>query len=316
MHATSGDPLSPRKQPARKLFKRVRASYMLYLFLLPSLALLLVFNYAPLYGVQIAFKNFKALFGIWDSPWVGFKHFETFFSSFRFGALLKNTLTLSVYSLLVGFPIPILLALAFNYLKSARFKKLAQTISYAPHFISTVVLVGMLSMFFSPTTGFINTFRAMLGLEKLHYFGVASYFPHLYVWSGVWQGAGWSAIIYIATLSGVDPAQHEAAIIDGAIIPQRMWHIDLPALMPTIVILLILNIGSLMGVGYEKVYLMQNPINLTTAEVISTYTYKIGLEKAEYSYSTAIGLFNTVVNFVLLVSVNTIARKVSGMGLW
>ncbi len=269
-----------------------------------------------MYGIQIAFKNFKALFGIWGSAWVGLKHFQTFFHSYRFGVLLQNTLTVSVYSLVVGFPMPILLALAFNYVKSGKFKKLAQTVSYAPHFISTVVMVGMLSMFFSPTTGFINTFRAALGMDKIHFFGVAAYFPHLYVWSGVWQGAGWGAIIYIATLSGVDPEQHEAAIIDGAIIPQRMWHIDLPALLPTIVILLILNVGSLMSVGYEKVYLMQNPINLTTSEVISTYTYKIGLENAEYSYSAAIGLFNTVINFILLLSVNAVANKISGMGLF
>ena len=306
----------PRHAARSKLWKRVRACSVLYLFLLPSFALLAVFHYAPMYGIQIAFKNFKSLFGIWGSSWVGLKHFQTFFHSYRFGVLLQNTLTVSVYSLVVGFPMPILMALAFNYIKSGKFKKLAQTVSYAPHFISTVVLVGMLSMFFSPTTGFINTFREALGLDKVHFFGMASYFPHLYVWSGVWQGAGWGAIIYIATLSGVDPQQHEAAIIDGAIIPQRMWHIDLPALLPTIVILLILNLGSLMSVGYEKVYLMQNPINLTTSEVISTYTYKIGLENAEYSYSAAIGLFNTVINFILLLSVNAVANKISGMGLF
>ncbi|HML46931.1 MAG TPA: ABC transporter permease subunit [Clostridia bacterium] len=306
----------PGQSARSKLWKRIRACSVLYVFLLPSFALLAVFHYAPMYGIQIAFKNFKALFGIWGSAWVGLKHFQTFFHSYRFGVLLQNTLTVSVYSLVVGFPMPILLALAFNYVKSGKFKKLAQTVSYAPHFISTVVMVGMLSMFFSPTTGFINTFRAALGMDKIHFFGVAAYFPHLYVWSGVWQGAGWGAIIYIATLSGVDPEQHEAAIIDGAIIPQRMWHIDLPALLPTIVILLILNVGSLMSVGYEKVYLMQNPINLTTSEVISTYTYKIGLENAEYSYSAAIGLFNTVINFILLLSVNAVANKISGMGLF
>lgn len=305
-----------QKTAGKRLRKRMRDSYMLYLFLLPSLAFIIIFHYAPMYGIQIAFKDFKSIQGIWGSKWVGLHHFKFFFESFRFGVLLTNTLTISIYSLLVGFPIPILLALIFNYVKSSKIKRLAQTISYAPHFISAVVLVGMMTMFFSPTTGFINTFRSMVGLESLHYFGVASYFPHLYVWSGVWQSAGWGAIIYIASLSGVDPQQHEAAIMDGAILPQRIWHIDLPALVPTIVVLLILNVGSLMSVGYEKVFLMQNPINLTTSEVISTYTYKIGLENAQFSYSAAIGLFNSVTNFILLVSVNHAARRISGSGLW
>ena len=302
--------------PRGAVLKSIRRNYMLYLFLLPALVYVAVFSYAPMYGVQIAFKNFKASKGILGSPWVGFYHFNTFFSSYRFLLLLENTLAVSAYHILVGFPMPIILALLFNYVRSPGLKKFAQTVSYAPHFISTVVLVGMMSMFFSPTTGFINTAIVALGGPKINYFGEAKYFRHLYVWSGVWQNMGWSAVIYIATLSGVDQQQHEAAIIDGATILQRMWHIDLPALAPTIVILLIMQAGSIMSVGYEKVYLMQNSSNLTTSEVISTYTFKIGLQDSKYSYSAAIGLFNNVVNFLMLIIVNQVTKKISGMALW
>ena len=300
----------------QKTLRYLRNNYMLYLFLIPSLLYIIIFCYGPMYGIQIAFKNFKASKGIWGSQWVGLKHFTKFFGSYRFSLLVQNTLAISLYSLAVGFPIPIILALMFNYVKSPAIKKFAQTVSYAPHFISTVVLVGMMQMFFSTTTGFINTGIASLGFEKIHFFGEPQYFRHLYVWSGVWQSMGWSAVIYIASLAGVDQQQHEAAIIDGATILQRMWHVDLPALAPTIIILLILQVGSLMSVGYEKVYLMQNATNLTTSEIISTYTYKVGLQDAQYSYSAAIGLFNNVINFVLLVTVNTITKKLSGTALW
>ena len=305
-----------RRTKKSAAWKSIKNNYMLYLFLVPALVYVAVFCYAPMYGVQIAFKNFKASKGIMGSAWVGLAHFKTFFSSPRFMLLLTNTLSVSVYSIIVGFPIPIILALLFNYVQYPWFKKFAQTVSYAPHFISTVVLVGMLSMFFSTTTGFVNTAIAALGFNKIHFFGEPQYFRHLYVWSGVWQNMGWSAVIYIATLSGVDPQQHEAARIDGATILQRMWHIDLPALAPTIVILLIMQAGSIMSVGYEKVYLMQNSTNITTSEVISTYTYKIGLENAQFSYSAAIGLFNNVINFIMLVVVNTLTKKLSGMALW
>ncbi|MBR4443364.1 MAG: sugar ABC transporter permease [Clostridia bacterium] len=296
--------------------RSLRNNYMLYLFLLPAIAYVAVFCYAPMYGIQIAFKNFKASKGIIGSPWVGLKHFESFFTSYRFTLLLTNTLAVSLYQMVVGFPMPIILALLFNYVKYPWLKKFAQTVSYAPHFISTVVIVGMMNMFFSTTTGFVNTAMAALGMNKINFFGDAKYFRHLYVWSGVWQNMGWSAVIYIATLAGVDQEQHEAAIIDGATIVKRMWHVDLPALAPTIVILLIMTAGSVMSVGYEKVFLMQNSTNLTTSEVISTYTYKIGLQQAQYSYSAAIGLFNNVINFIMLILVNGITRKLSGMALW
>lgn len=307
---------SMRERRRRLTLKRMRANYFLYIFLLPAVVYLGVFAYGPMYGIQIAFKNFKASKGIWDSAWVGFKYFEAFFDSPRFWLLIKNTLVISFYSLLAGFPAPVMLALMLNYVPHSGLKRFTQTITYAPHFISIVVLVGMLSVFFSPRSGFVNNIITSLGGKPVYFMGSASWFKHMYVWSGVWQSAGWGSIIYLAALSGVGPELHEAAIIDGATKLQRIRHIDLPTIMPTMVILLIMSIGRLMNVGYEKVYLMQNSLNLTVSEVISTYTYKIGLQSAEYSYSTAIGLFNNVINFTLLITVNFVARRLSGSSLW
>jgi putative aldouronate transport system permease protein len=300
----------------KSLWKRMKENYMLYLFLLPALLYVAFFCYAPLYGIQIAFKNFSAYKGIWDSPWVGFQHFETFFSSYRFWLLLKNTLVISLYSLIAGFPAPIILALMINYIQNPHFKKWTQTLTYAPHFISTVVMVGMLNMFLSPSSGFVNTFLKTIGLDAVYFFGEAPLFKHVYVWSGVWQGAGWGAIIYIAALAGVSPELHEAAIIDGATKIKRVWYIDLPALLPTAIILLIMNAGSIMSVGFEKAFLMQTDLNLNASEIISTYVYKIGLQNAEYSYSTAIGLFNNVINLILLIAVNQMAKHFSETSLW
>lgn len=300
----------------QSVWKKMRENYMLYLFLLPALLYVLFFSYAPLYGIQIAFKDFSAYKGIWDSPWVGLKHFSTFFSSYRFWLLLKNTLVLSLYSLLAGFPIPIILALMLNYVKNHRFKKYTQTLTYAPHFISTVVLVGMLSMFLSPSSGFVNTLLNKLGMDSVYFFGEASLFKHVYVWSGVWQSSGWGAIIYIAALAGVSPELHEAAVIDGATKFDRVKHIDLPALMPTAIILLIMNAGSVMSVGFEKAFLMQTDLNLNASEIIATYVYKVGMQNAEYSYSTAIGLFNNVINLIILVLVNQLAKRFSETSLW
>jgi len=290
---------------------------MLYLFVLPVMAYIIIFNYAPMYGIQIAFKDFRASEGILGSSWVGFYWFETFIKSRRFLQILRNTLTISIYSLAVGFPIPIILALMINCLKGSVFKRLVQTVTYMPHFISTVVLVGMMAVFFSPRSGFINTLIGMAGgPDNTFFFGDPKYFYHLYVWSGVWQNAGWSSIIYIAALSAVSPELHEAAIIDGTTRIQRVFHIDLPTIVPTMVILLILNCGSIMSVGFEKAFLMQNSLNLEVSEIIATYTYKRGLLGAEFSFSAAIGLFNNVINFIILVTVNRIANKLSGSSLW
>ena len=309
-------PSETRKARRHTVLKQMKANYFLYLFLLPATAYLLIFSYGPMYGIQIAFKDFYAYLGIEGSPWVGLKHFENFFRSPRFSVLLQNTLTLSFYSLLAGFPLPIILALLLNYTPKQGLKKFAQTASYAPHFISTVVLVGMLNVFFSPRSGFVNTMLGWIGVDPIFFLGDPKWFKHMYVWSGVWQSTGWGSIIYLAALAGVSPELHEAVIIDGANKLQRIWNIDIPTIMPTMVILLVMNFGSIMNVGYEKVFLMQNDLNMSASEIISTYTYKIGLQGAQYSYSTAIGLFNNIINFVMLVVVNRVARGLSGSSLW
>lgn len=301
-----------------KMVWRIRQHGGFYLLLVPSLILLIVFTYVPMYGVVIAFKNFKPIDGIWGSQWVGFTQFERFFSQAAFWDILKNTLVLSVYSLLAGFPMPIILALALNSCAFKRFGKTVQLITYAPHFISTVVFVGILNIFFAPTMGIVQQFLEILGMadEPLQILMDADAFPHLYVWSGVWQGMGWGSIIYLAALSGVDPSLHEASVVDGANKLQRIWYIDLPCIVPTIVTLLILNCGSILSVGFEKVYLMQNSMNLSNSEIISTYVYKMGLLNSQYSYSTAIGFFNSVINMILLVTVDRISKKMGQDGLF
>ncbi|RTE10918.1 sugar ABC transporter permease [Paenibacillus whitsoniae] len=269
-----------------------------------------------MYGVTIAFKEFKPHLGIVGSPWVGMANFERFFSSDSFGPLIRNTIALSVYQLLASFPMPIVLALLLNSAGGKRFKKVVQTVTYAPHFISTVVVVGMLSVYLSPQTGIINVWIKALGGHSVFFMADEGWFRSIYVWSGVWQNAGWGTIIYLAALAGIDPGLHEAAIVDGASKLRRIWHIDLPGISPTIVILLILNMGSVMSVGFEKVFLMQNALNLSTSEIITTYVYKIGLVSSQYSFSAAMGLFNSVINFVLLIVVNRIAKKLGQSSLW
>lgn len=270
---------------------------------------LILFNYAPLYGLIIAFKDYKPYLGYWESPFVGFGNFIRFFNSNKFGQVLPNTIILSFYSLIAGFPFPIILALCLNYLPSARIKKLVQNITYAPYFISTVVLVSMLTIFFSQSSGLVNNIRDLFGLERLLFMGDPKAFRHLYVWSGVWQSIGWNSIIYFASLSNVDESLHEAAIVDGATILQRIRYIDLPSIRPVIVTLFIMNTGKLMSIGFEKAYLMQNSLNMDTSEIISTYVYKIGLLNQQYSYSTAINLFNSVINLILMFSVNTLSKN-------
>lgn len=308
--ATAKRPLSER------VVRQIRKNWVLYLFVAPSLIYLIIFNYVPLYGIQLAFKDFSAAQGIWGSPWTGFSHFQRFFESYQFWTLMENTLILSVYSLCMNFPIPIILALLLNYSISRKFKKFTQTVTYAPYFISVVVLVGMIQVFFSPD-GPINQFLKVFGVQDpVLFMGNPEYFRHIFVWSGVWRQAGWGSIIYIATLAGVNPELHEAAIVDGANKLQRILKIDLPSILPTAVIMLIMNVGNIMGLGFEKAYLLQNDINIGVSEIISTYVYKVGIQSAQYSYSTAIGLFNNVINFVLLVTVNRVAKHLSGSSLW
>ena len=295
----------------------MKRNWILYLFLVPAVVYIAVFMYAPMYGLVIAFKDFSASKGIMGSPWVGTKWFSTFFNAPRFWQILKNTLALSVYSLVVGFPLPVILALIINGIGNTRAKKFRQTVTYMPYFISTVVLVGMMSVLFSPRSGIVNTLLSYLGGSGDTFFmGESKFFRHMYVWSGVWQSTGWNSIIYIAALTGVSQELHEAAKIDGANKLQRILNVDLPAIMPTMVILLIMNCGSILSVGYEKVYLLQNDLNTPVSEVISTYIYKMGLQQQRFSYSTAIGLFNNVINFIILITVNRVSKKISGMGLF
>lgn len=305
-----------RRQHRRKSLIMIKRNWLLYLVLLPAILYIATFCYAPMYGLQIAFRNFRIADGIVGSEWAGLKWFNRFFNTPRFWLILKNTLTISLYSLAVSFPLPIVLALILNNVKNAKYKKFAQTITYMPHFISTVVLVGMMSVFFSPRSGVVNTVLKLFGMEPVYFMGTPEYFSHMYVWSGVWQTMGWNSIIYMAALAGVDPSLHEAAMIDGANKLKRVIHIDLPTIVPTMSILLIMNFGKVMSVGYEKVYLMQNDLNASTSEIISTYVYKMGVLNQQFSYSTAIGLFNNVINFLLVVTMNWVVKKLSGSGLW
>ena len=300
-----------------KRFKKdLKYNWILYLMILPVVVYFIVFCYVPMYGVTLAFKDYKVKLGILGSPWVGWKHFRRFFNSYNFKLLLTNTLGISLYSLAVGFPIPVVFALLLNYMKSKPLKKTVQMLSYAPHFISTVVICSMISLFCTPDSGLFNILRKMVGLESVDFLAKPEWFKSLYVWSGVWQGMGWSAIIYLSALAGVDYELHEAAIVDGASKIQRMRHIDLPSITPTIVMLLILRMGSIMSVGFEKVFLLQNSLNYYSSAIISTYVYEVGLIDGDYGFSTAVGLFNNLINIILLAGSNLFSKKVLKESLW
>ena len=302
----------------KTLGRRMRERWQLYLLLLVPLTYIILFAYAPMGGLLIAFKNYDFTKGILGSEWVGFANFERFFNSTDFGRLIRNTLTLSIYRLAVGFPIPIIFAIAVHALPSKRFGKIVQTTAFIPYFISTVVMVGLLNQFFNNRIGIYGVFyNALTGSIAPNILSNGPAFKNLYVWSSIWQSAGYDAIIYIAALSAVDISLHEAASIDGASRFQRVLHIDIPAILPTVVILLIMSCGKIMNVGYEKVFLMQNNLNLRYSEVISTYVYKVGLTaRSDYSQATAISMFNSVINFVLLISVNKLSKKCSGSGIF
>ncbi len=301
----------------QRLRKDFRVNWQLYLLILPALAAVILFRYAPLYGLQIAFRDFRPVTGIEESRWVGIKHFVSFFESYQFSRVLVNTLTISLSSLICGFPVPIIFALLLNQIQGQRAKKLLQTVTYMPHFISTVVLVGMLLVFLSPSRGLYGHLMRALGVEEpANLLAKKEWFVPLYVLSGIWQNTGWDSIIYIAALSSVSVDLYEAATVDGASKFKRMLYIDIPSILPTAIILLILKTGSVLSVGFEKVFLMQNPLNLPVSETIDTYVYKQGIESARYSYSSAIGLFNTVINFVVLLTVNKISSRVSETSLF
>ena len=300
----------------QKLWREVKKNIGLYLLLLIPVLWYIVFKYAPMYGLQIAFRRFNPTLGITRSPWVGLTYFKQFFGSYYFKDVLVNTVSLSVFTMLIGFPAPIILALIINEVKSEKVKKAVQNITYMPNFLSVVVIVSMLSLFSNKDYGLFNQITGLFGMQSVDYMSKTGAFQPLYVFSNVWQYMGFNAIIYIAALSSVDPQLYEAASIDGATRMQRIIHISIPAIMGTILILFIMRIGSIMDVGFEKVLLMQRDVTLSSSEVISTFIYKNGLKKGQYSYSAAVGIFNSVINFTLLAGANFISKKTTKTGLW
>jgi putative aldouronate transport system permease protein len=309
-------PLPQRKNSLSLRLKRISRAWQLYVLLAPAIIYILVFKYWPMYGVQIAFKNYNPADGFTDSPWVGLTHFIRFVNSYQFGQVVGNTLWIAILGLLVAFPIPIILALLVNQLQSERFKKFTQTVLYSPAFISTVVVVGIMFVLLSPRSGLVNNAIQLGGGEPIFFMGSAEWFRPIYVISDVWQNAGFSMIVYLAALAAIDPALHDAAKVDGASKLQRIRHIDLPGIMPVVTILFILAIGNLLNVGFEKALLMQTPLNLSSSEIIQTYVYHAGLQQAQFSYSAAIGLFNSLLNLALLLVFNTIARRANQATLW
>ena len=306
--------VTPKKK--RSFLQRMRGNWDLLFFCLPGIVLTIIYHYIPIYGVQIAFRNYKMKKGIWGSDWVGLKNFAKFFNSADWFVLVRNTLYLSLYSLAAGFPVAVILALMLNSFRHKRYRKVIQAVTYAPNFISTIVMCGMLILFLSPRVGVVNNVIRALGGETINFMAEVSMWRHIYVWSGVWQGMGWSSVIYFAALAGVSPEYHEAAIVDGATKFQRVLYIDLPFLAPTMTMLLIMNMGSVLSVGFEKAYALQNELNLPVSDIIATYTYRRGIIDRDISYSSAVGLMNSLVNSVLLISVNFITGKLSDNALF
>ena len=316
--AVATNTMLPRTK-AQKFWVAFKKNWQMHLMIIFPLAYLILFSYVPMYGVQIAFKDYSPRAGIWDSAWVGLKHFTKFFDYYLWPNLVWNTLSLSFYSIFLGFPIPIVLALVIHVNTGKALKKLAQNVSYVPHFISLVVMVGILNTVLNPVSGFLGFINKMTG--NLAYNDIRASkesFRHLYVWSGIWQGAGWSSIIYISALSGVPDELHEAAKLDGASRLRRVWSVDIPTILPTVCLMLIMRFGSVMSVGYQKAYLMQYDTNLEVSEIISTYVYKQGIRKNNMSFGTAIGLLNSVINMVLVFLVNWVTNALSDgeMGLF
>ena len=297
-----------------RLLKRILECWQIYVLILPAFAYIAIFSYGPMYGVQIAFKDFSTSLGIWGSKWVGLKHFIRFVTYPGFPQMLRNTVVITMYTL-ATFPCAIILALMFNEMRSAAYKKVVQMVTYAPHFLSTVVLCSLV-LFFTNTAGPINAVLGRMGVEQVDFITQTRYFASIYVWSGVWQNIGWGSIIYLAALAGVSPELTEAAKIDGAGRLQVIRHINIPGIMPTIIITFIMATGNMLSVGLEKIFLLQNALNLEVSRVISTYTYEVGIISAQFSYASAIGLFNNIVNILMIFVANTISSRVSDVGLW
>ncbi|MDR0669393.1 MAG: ABC transporter permease subunit [Treponema sp.] len=305
----------PVKRNLTKKSRMVARHWQLYLYMIIPLVWVAIFKYAPMYGLQIAFKDYQIRYGFWNSPWAGLKHFKQFISSYYFPRVIGNTVGISLYSLVAGFFPPILLAIALNECRIRFMKKAVQMITYAPYFLSTVVIVGILSQILS-LNGMANQLIRFFGGNPVDFIGKSPLFKSLYVWSGIWQGTGYSAIIYLAALAGISAELQEAAQIDGANIWQRIWHVDIPGIMPTAVILFILSTAGILNVGFEKVYLMQNPLNMNSSDVIATYTYRIGMVDMNYSFATAVGLFQSLISFVFMLLVNRITKKIGDISLW
>ncbi len=300
----------------KKTLLSVKRNWFLYLMLSVPITYVIIFKYLPMAGIQIAFRDYRVVDGMFKSPWAGMKYMNMFFDSPNFWPVLKNTIILSAYNIALSFPFAVIFAVMVNEVSHTKFKKAVQLVSYAPYFISTVVLVAMVMDFANLRTGLFNQIIGVFGIDPINFFGEAKYFRSLYVWSGVWQTTGYSAIIYIAALTSIDPTLYEAAKIDGATRLQKIRYVDIPCLKPTIIILLIVSVGQIMNLGFEKAFLMQTPLNRDTSEIIATYSYKIAFESGQYSFSTAIGLFNSVVNMILLLSVNRISKKLTETSLW
>ena len=305
-----------RQSSGRHAWLKIRRHWQLYLVIAVPMAFLIIFNYIPMVGVQIAFRDYNPIGGMWGSPWIGMQEFQFFFQSPYFWPLIENTLRISLYALVVGTPTTIILALALNEVTNAAFKRAVQMVTFAPYFISTVVLIGMAFILLDPETGVVGLLAGLFHVPAPNLLADPNAFPSLYVWSGVWQETGYGAVIYLAALANVNLELYEAARVDGASRWQKILHIDLQAIKPTVIILTILSVGNLMGIGFEKVYLLQNPLNLSTSEVIATYVYKNGLLDANFSFAAAVGLFNSVINFVLIIIVNLVARRVSETSLF
>jgi len=318
----SSQPLQTMPRPKNKLlrmkifFKTLLKQRILVLMILPAFVIIFIFNYIPMYGILIAFKNYKVAYGIWDSQWVGLKYFEAFFSNPLAVRTVINTLILGVYSFLWTFPAPIILSLLINEISNMKFKKFVQTISYLPYFISIVILVGMMKNFSAMDGGLFNRIVAFFGGKPIQFFAESSWFRTLYIGSSIWQGIGWGTIIYLAALAGIDLALYEAATMDGANRFQRMWHVTIPALLPTICILLILSIGNILGSDFQKVLLMYTPKTYEVSDVISTYVFREGIQGAKFSYTTAVGLFTSVISFILLFSSNKLSKLIGETSLW
>lgn len=308
--------MSSNQAKKDSIWKRILACRELYLMLLLPVIWYILFLYTPMYGIMIAFKDYRAARGIWGSEWIGLEHFKRFFSSFYFGRIVGNTLTINILSLLFGFPFPIFLALLLGELRNGKFRKVLQNVAYIPHFLSAVIVVSIMQLILNPNTGVYNMIRQWFGLPVTNYFASVGAFKPMYIISGIWQNMGWDAILYIAALAGIDTTLYEAASIDGAGRLQKIWHISLPGISSTITIMLLLRCGQIMNIGYEKVLLMQNSLNQASSDVISTYVYRVGILEGNFDYSTAISLFNSVCNILLLLIANAIAKRVNGTSLW